>query len=304
MSSLKELRNRLSSVRSTKKITTAMKLVAASRLRKAQTALEKNKNYQKLVEDAVKRILLSYKKEEIEKKMKHILPKSLVNTQNPKAYLLVVFSSERGLCGSYNQNVAKVAANRFDELAKQGKKVKLICYGKKAYNALKKSLGAHILEHEPSFASGGIFYLEAVDMFEKMMRHFQEQNFDVCEIVHSRFKSALSRQIVSRQLYPIDADLNADSDDTLDHVGDAYFDYKPSREELLEKAASKLLLGRVFEAMLNAEASEQGARMTAMDNATQNAQDMILDLTLKYNTLRQSAITTELSEIISGAEAL
>ena len=304
MSSLKELRNRLSSVRSTKKITTAMKLVAASRLRKAQTALEKNKNYQKLVEDTVKRVLLSYRKEEIEKKMKHILPKSLVNKPNPKAYLLVVFSSERGLCGSYNQNVAKAAANRFDELTKQGKKVKLICYGKKAYNALKKSLDVHILEHEPSFASGGIFYLEAVDMFEKVTGYFQEQNFDVCEIVHSRFKSALSRQIVSKQLYPIDAALNVASDDELDHVGDAYFDYKPSREELLEKAASKLLLGRVFEAMLNAEASEQGARMTAMDNATQNAQDMILDLTLKYNTLRQSAITTELSEIISGAEAL
>jgi len=303
MSSLKELRNRLSSVRSTKKITTAMKLVAASRLRKAQTALEKNKNYQKLVEDAVKRVLISYKKEEIEKKIKHILPKTLVEKQNPKTYLLVVFSSERGLCGSYNQNVAKVAANRFNELTKQGKNVKLICYGKKAYNALRKNFGAHILEHEPSFASGGIFYQEAVDMLEKMMRYYQGQNFDVCEIVHSRFKSALSRQIVSKQLYPIDV-ANENLDDMLDHVGDAYFDYKPSREELLEKAASKLLIGRVFEAMLNAEASEQGARMTAMDNATQNAQDMILDLTLKYNTLRQSAITTELSEIISGAEAL
>ncbi|MBO4285342.1 MAG: ATP synthase F1 subunit gamma [Alphaproteobacteria bacterium] len=304
MSSLKELRNRLFSVRSTKKITTAMKLVAASRLRKAQTALEKNKTYQKLVEDAVKRILISYQKEEIEKKTKHILPKTLVEKQNPKTYLLVVFSSERGLCGSYNQNVAKVAANRFDELTKQGKNVKLIFYGKKAYNALKKNFGAHILEHEPSFASGGIFYREAVDMLEKIMRYYQEQNFDVCEIVHSRFQSALSRQIVSQRLYPIDVALNEHSDDMLDHVGDAYFDYKPSREELLEKAASKLLLGRVFEAMLNAEASEQGARMTAMDNATQNAQDMISDLTLKYNTLRQSAITTELSEIISGAEAL
>ena len=304
MAGLKELRTRLSAVKSTEKITTAMKLVASSKLRKATVSLAKNKNYAVLLENAVARVLLEYQKEEAEKKVKHILPAVFVNKPNAQNYLLVVFSAERGLCGSYNQNVAKVAENRFIELTKQGKTVKFLCYGKQAYHILKKNFRDHILHHEPSFASGGIFYQEALDMLSKIMHHHQEQNFDVCEIVHSQFKSALSRQITSKQIYPLESVVDMDTDGDLDHIGDAYFDYKPSREELLEKIASKLFVGRIFQAMLNAEASEQGARMTAMDNATQNAQDMILELTLKYNTLRQSAITTELSEIISGAEAL
>ena len=131
----------------------------------------------------------------------------------------------------------------------------------------------------------------------------KEKTFDICEIVHSRFKTALSRDIISMQIYPLNAS-NIPLNKDIDHIGNAYFDYKPSREKLLEEASKKLLINRIFEAMLNAEASEQGARMMAMDNATQNAKDMISSLTLKYNTIRQSAITTELTEIISGAEAI
>ncbi len=303
MASLKELRNRLTSVKSTEKITTAMKLVAASRLRKAQTSLEKNKNYADLIQRAVARILVSYKKEETEKKIKHILPPLFIEKPNPKNYVLVIFSSERGLCGSYNQNIAKAASKRVGELQKQNKDVKIVCYGKKAYDILKKNYADLIIHHEPSFASGGIFYEEAVLMIEKIMNLTKSSGCDVCEIVHSRFKSAVSRNIESMQLYPLKIEPQI-MDNNLDHVGDAYFDYKPSREDILKGLSQKLLINRVFESMLNAEASEQGARMMAMDNATQNAKDMISTLTLKYNTIRQSAITTELTEIISGAEAI
>ncbi len=303
MAGLKELRTRLNAVRSTEKITTAMKLVATSKLKKATVALEKNKLYANLIENAVARVLLEYRKQEENKKIKHILPRLFYTKPNPQNYLLIVFSSERGLCGSYNQNVAKRAANRFRELKKSGKSVKMICYGKKAYDILKKNHKNDILYHEASFAGGGIFYDEAVQMLNKAKDLSSEKQFDVCEIVFSRFVSALQRELISMQIYPLDAGQIKTADD-LDHIGEAYFDYKTSKEEVLEEASEKLLVNRVFAAMLNAEASEQSARMTAMDNATQNAADMIETLTLKYNTLRQSAITTELTEIISGAEAI
>ncbi len=303
MAGLKELRTRLSAVKSTQKITTAMKLVASSRLRKATTALMKNKNYASLFENAIARILLEYKKEEEEKNVKHILPKIFISPVAPIKYLLIVFSAERGLCGSYNQNVAKATHQRIQDLQKQGKQVQIICYGKKAYEILKKNHASNIIHHEPSFAGGGIFYSEALQMLE-MINHIKEStDFDICEIVSAHFKTAMQRDILPFQIYPIDvSSINQKPD--LDHIGDAYFDYKPSREELLGKIGYTFLKNRIFTLMLSAEASEQGARMMAMDNATENAKNMIGSLTLKYNTLRQSAITTELNEIISGAEAL
>ena len=303
MAGLKELRNRLNSVRSTEKITTAMKLVAASRLRKATTSLEKNSDYTNLLENTVARILLSYRKEEKEKKIRHILPPLFIGKQNPQNYVLIVFSSERGLCGNYNQTVAKTAVKRLNELKKQGKNIKIVCYGKKAYDILKKNHRELIVHHEASFASGGIFYSEAIEMIDKIIKLTKDGGFDVCEIIHSHFKSAANRKTGAWQLYPLQTQ-DFESDENLDHVADAYFDYKPSREEILDIAAQKLLINRLFAVMLSAEASEQSARMIAMDNATQNAKEMITNLTLQYNTIRQSAITTELNEIISGAEAI
>jgi F-type H+-transporting ATPase subunit gamma len=303
MAGLKELRTRLNAVKSTKKITTAMKLVAAARLKKAVSALERNSAYALVLKNAVARVLLEYQKEEREKKVRYILPSILKAVPNPQNYLLAVFSSERGLCGGYNQNVAKTAAQRIKELTKAGKNVCIVCYGKKAYDVLKKNYASLIVYHEASFASGGIFYQEAVQMLEKIMNFSKEKSFDVCEIVHGHFESAAHHEIISMRLYPLEAEkINKTPD--LDCVGDAYFDYKPSKEEVIEQAAKKLLINNVYRAMLGAEASEQSARMLAMENATQNALNMTQTLTLKYNTLRQSAITTELNEIISGAEAL
>ena len=304
MAGLKELRTRLNAVKSTKKITTAMKLVAASKFKKATSALEKNKHYALLVENAAARVLLEYQKEEQTKKITHILPPLLSNFQNARNYLLIVFSSERGLCGSYNQNVAKAVIKRINSLRKEKKSFKIACYGKKAYEILKKNHEKDIIFVEPSFATGGgIFYNEALMLTDKIKNFVAGGSFDVCEISFSRFHSALNREISVLKAYPLDIndiDIKADAD----HIGPAYFDYKGSKEEVLDEALKKLLVNRIFWAMLSAEASEQGARMSAMDNATENAKDMIATLNLKYNTLRQSAITTELNEIISGAEAI
>lgn len=303
MAGLKELRTRLNAVKSTKKITTAMKLVAAAKLKKAVSAMEKNSFYATIVGNAVARVLLEYKKEQIQKKVRHILPPIFHEAKNPKNYLLIVFSSERGLCGSYNQNVAKAAVWRVQNLLQEGKNVKIVCYGKKAYDILKKNHASMIVHHEASYAGGGILYAEAVQMLEKIKTIYQNEALDVCEIVHGRFLSAGHYEAGAVRVFPLDAEQMI-TDENLDHVGPAYFDYKSSKDEVLEKAAQKLLINNVYRAMLGAEASEQGARMLAMDNATQNALNMTQTLTLKYNTLRQSAITTELTEIISGAEAL
>lgn len=303
MAGLKELRTRLGAVKSTKKITTAMKLVAAAKLKKAVGALEKNSGYATVVENALKRVLLEYQKEESNKKIKHILPPIFHIDPNPQNYLLIVFSSERGLCGTYNQNVAKATSKRVRELQKDGKNVQLICYGKKAYDILKKNYKAYIIQHEPSFAGGGIFYDEALQMGQKIAELYQNKVFDVCELICGVFQSAAHHETLAFPIYPLHSS-SLVIDDNLDHVGDAYFDYKPSKHDLLDNAAKKLVMNNIYRAMLGAEASEQSERMIAMDNATRNAEDMSRKLTLKYNTLRQSAITTELTEIISGAEAL
>lgn len=303
MAGLKEIRTRLGAVKSTKKITTAMKLVAAAKLKKAVGALEKNAGYAALIENAVKRVLLEYKKQEIITKKKTVLPPVFGADKNPKSYLLIVFSSERGLCGTYNQNVAKTAVKRICELQKSGKKVSLVCYGKKAYDILKKNHKDLILHHEASFAGGGIFYAEALQMAQRILKFYQDGVFDVCEIICGFFQSAAHHETLALPVYPLDAS-TLTCDENLDRVDDAYFDYKPSKSDILETTVQKLIINNIYRAMLGAEASEQSERMIAMDNATRNAEDMARKLTLKYNTLRQSAITTELTEIISGAEAL
>lgn len=303
MAGLKELRRRLSSVKSTEKITTAMKLVASSRLSKAQGMIEKNKPYKELAERAVGRVLVSFEKDKIEKKSVPALPALLTDVKNPTRYLLIVLSSDKGLCGGYNQNVAKKAVERIKELEAAHKEFMIVCYGKKAYQILSKKYENFIIENHPSFSAGGISYNEAEQAIQKVFDLSEQYHCDICEIVHSRHKTAVTRNFVSMQIVPLETKSIVLTDD-LDHVGDAYFDYKPSREEVLLKSSQMLLINRMFEAILNAEASEEGARMMAMDNATDNAQEMIKNLTLKYNTIRQSLITTELNEIISGAEAL
>lgn len=306
MAGLKELRNRLESIKSTQKITSAMKMVAASRLRKAETMLERSRLYSGILNTAVKRTLAAIKAEEAEKNIVYMRPALL--RQNPQArnYLLLVFSSDRGLCGSYNHNTAKTTMARIKELTAAGKNVQLVCYGKKAFDILKKKYADMIIGHYPDVAGQGLFYSEAVDIHKKIRENIQNGLCDVCEVVYSIYHSALSREMVSRQVYPLSPDIAGltEEDNELLKIGNAFYDYHPDKLALLEGLLPKLAVNEIFLTMVNAQASQHGARMASMDNATRNAKDIISDLTLKYNSIRQSAITTELTEIISGAEAL
>lgn len=306
MAGLKELRNRLESIKSTQKITSAMKMIAASRLRKAQIMVEKSEPYSQMLNTTIKRILAAIKEEEKEKKVKYLLPAVLYQKPNATNYLLFVFSSDRGLCGSYNQNVGKMALKRIKELEKQGKSVKVICYGKKCFDFLKRTHADKITEHYESISANGLFYYEAIDLGKKIGEYINSGICDACEIVYSKFHSALSREMSVCQIYPLEDKYlkGEDADTDLLKVGNAYYEYMPDKFKLLETLLPKLIVDNIFTAMVNSQASEQGARMTAMDSATRNAKDMISSLTLKYNSIRQSAITTELTEIISGAEAL
>lgn len=306
MAGLKELRNRLESVKSTEKITSAMKLVAASRLRKADLALNRSAYYSQMIKTTIKRIMADLALEEKEKKVKFLLPELLRPRPHAQNYLLFVFSSDRGLCGSYNQNVGKAALARVKELEKAGKSVKIICYGKKAYAILKKQHGDKVLEVNEAVAGKGLSFDEAAELGKKIGACCNNGTCDVCEIVYSKYHSAISREILAMQIYPLqESSLETSAEDkNLVRVGDAYYDYYPDRFAMLDALLPKLIVNLIFNAMANSQASEQGARMAAMDNATRNAKDMIGELTLKYNGIRQSAITTELTEIISGAEAL
>ena len=244
--------------------------------------------------------------EEKEKKVKFLLPELLRPRPQAQNYLLFVFSSDRGLCGSYNQNVGKAAIARIKELESAGKSVKIICYGKKAYAILKKQYNDKILEINEAIAAKGLSFDEAAELGKKIGEACNNGTCDVCEIVFSKYHSAISREISAMQIYPLQENSleTSDEDKNLVRVGDAYYDYYPNRFAMLDALLPKLIVNLIFNAMANSQASEQGARMAAMDNATRNAKDMIGELTLKYNGIRQSAITTELTEIISGAEAL
>lgn len=306
MAGLKELRNRLDSIKSTQKITSAMKLVAASRLRKAQILLERSRGYSDILSLSIRRILAAIREEETEKNIRYMLPGLLQQKPGAQNYLLLVFASDRGLCGSYNQNVGKAANKRIAELESAGKNVRIICYGKKAFDMMKKKHAEKIIEHNPSAGARGFSYAEAVETADKIINTCRQGGCDVCELVYSRFHSALSREMDVLQVYPLESGTRQadDSSENLTRIGNAYYDYYPDKIALLEALLPKLFTDMVFNAMANAQASEHGARMAAMDNATRNAKDMIGSLTLKYNSIRQSAITTELTEIISGAEAL
>ena len=303
MAGLKELRTRIESVKSTKKITSAMKMVAASKYRRAQLTLEKSELFQKMMIENIKRVILELKTIEKEKKVSFVLPKMLIPIENPKTYALFVLASDRGLCGSYNAMIAKTAKQRIEELKKQGKDVQVFCYGQKALSGLKRFGFTDVEASYPAVIKKHLTYIEALhflrDVWDKKL-HYQA---DVCEIVYSDFLSGLSRTYLSKQVIPFDITLD-DNDENLNKVGDAYYDYLPNKLDLLKELSSIYMRTSMFEVLINSQASEHAARMNSMDNATRNAEDMINSLTFKYNSLRQSAITTELVEIVAGAEAM
>ena len=302
MAGLKELRTRIESIKSTQKITSAMKMVAASSLRKAQGLLASSATYKDNMQGIVNRIVSEMKQQE-QNGCSVNWPLLVRGTRRSDKYLLLVFTSDRGLCGSFNASVAKVASNRIDELVSQGKQVSIACIGKKGYTILKRKYGDKIVRSIEGIAKKGARYDESSVISNYAFDDFFVGSVDICEVIYSEFRSAISRDIVCKQVLPVSID-NSEQQSLPTLVKGAEYDYEQTQRAVLKSILPLLYRASVYEAIINTQASEHGARMTSMDNATRNAKDMISHLTLKYNRMRQNNITTELTEIIAGAEAL
>ncbi len=306
MAGMKELRTRIESIKSTQKITSAMKLVAASRLRRAQGLIDKSSFYNNNLVSSANRVYYELRQEEAAKGVSYIYPKLLCGTGKNKTCLLIVFTSDRGLCGGYNANVARAAAKRIEELTAEGTEVKILCVGKKGRDILKRKYADLIVKTLEGFGKKGAKYYEATDIAQLILEAYDKGKIDRCEVVVSYFVSAITRQVKTGSILPVKIEefeynkLNLPTN----VVNGAFYDYEPDKMELLAGLLPLIFKSSLFQAIVHSQASEHGARMTSMDNATRNAKDMISRLTLKYNRIRQTAITTELTEIISGAEAI
>ncbi len=293
MPSLKDLRNRIDSVKSTKKITQAMKMVAASKLKKAQSLAEKGRSYSSGLDSIVKGLVNS--SESIE----HPL---LDNNVGGNSSLIIVVSSDRGLCGGLNSNIVKTVKKKIDELEGEKKSASLVCIGKKGYDLL-SSLYEKMFNFEVKHINiGAIDYKFTEEIGKKILNSFYKNDFQECSLFYNHFNSVISQEVKVEKLipYPKSSETDTENQNNID----TYFEYEPNEEEVLSKILPKNFIVQIYKAILESRASEQGARMTAMDNATRNAGEMIDNLSLKYNRQRQAIITKELIEIISGAEAL
>jgi F-type H+-transporting ATPase subunit gamma len=288
MPSLKALKNRISSVKSTRKITKAMQMVAAAKLRRAQDAAEAARPYAERF-NAVMAGLAQAAAGSAS------APRLLSGTGSDKVHLLVVMTSERGLCGGFNSSIAKLARQSAERLTREGKTVKILTVGKKGREALKRDWGNAFVGHVDLSAVKRMGYASAQDVARNLLERFDAGEFDVATLFYSRFQSVISQIPTAHQVIPASFDAGAAS---------SLYDYEPSEEAILSDLLPRGVATQIFTALLENGASEQGARMSAMDNATRNAGDMIARLTIQYNRSRQAAITTELIEIIAGAEAV
>ena len=303
MAGLKELRTRIETIKSTQKITSAMKMVAASSLRKAQGLIASSVPYRENILSPLENVVSEFRT--LEQNGTFVKwPRMIAGSENDRTYLLLVFISDRGLCGNFNASVAKVAARRIEELQNAGKEVKVACIGRKGYSILKRRYAANIVRDIDGIAKKGARYDESAVIANYAYDDFMMRNIDVCEAVYSEFHSAINREIVVKQLLPLRFSERAEAGTEPVLVNGAAYEYEPYKMEVLGQSLPLLYKASVFEAIIHSQASEHGARMTSMDNATRNAKDMISRLTLKYNRMRQTNITTELIEIIAGAEAL
>lgn len=290
MPNLKDLKNRISSVKSTRKITKAMQMVAAAKLRRAQDAAEAARPYADKMADVVNSLAASVEGSDT-------APKLLAGTGSEQTHLLVVMTAERGLCGGFNSSIVKLARSHAGKLLAEGKTVKILTVGKKGREQLKRDLGDHLVAHvDLSEVKRVVGYQNAADVANKVFDMFDAGEFDVATIFFNRFENVISQIPTATQIIPAVVPEDADAD--------TLYDYEPSEEAILADLLPRAVTTQIFTALLENGASEQGARMSAMDNATRNAGDMIDRLTTEYNRSRQAAITKELIEIISGAEAL
>ncbi|MBS7538335.1 F0F1 ATP synthase subunit gamma [Ancylobacter lacus] len=293
MASLKELRNRIASVKATQKITKAMQMVAAAKLRRAQSAAEAARPYAERMETVLGNIATAVAGGPD-------APLLLTGTGKDNVHLLLVLTAERGLCGAFNSSIVRLARERAYALMNQGKTVKIFCVGRKGYDPLRRLFEKQIVEFVELRANKGVTFADAQAIAEKISAMFSAGEFDVATQFYSRFQSVISQVPTAQQIVPATFPQAAAAADG----AAATYDYEPDETEILADLLPRNLAVQIFKALLENGASEQGSRMSAMDNATRNAGEMIKKQTLTYNRTRQAMITKELIEIISGAEAL
>ena len=292
MPSLDDLKKRIKSVKSTQKITKAMKMVAAAKLKKAQENAEKGRPYSQKLQN----IILNLTKSISEGSN---APKLLVGNGKDKVYLCVVITADRGLCGGFNSNICKLAKIHFKKILKEGKKLKIITVGSKGHDQIKTDYGEYII-HKKSFKDKKqITFNEANEIGKKIIELYDQEQFDKCFIFYNNFKNVITQIPQAEQIIP--SFIKKD-----DKIKDKtfFYEFEPDEDEILEDLLPKNVSIQILKAFLENAASEQGSRMTAMDNATRNAGDLVDKLTINYNRSRQASITKELIEIISGAESL
>lgn len=300
MPSLKDLRVRITSVRSTQKITQAMQMVAAAKLRRAQEAAEQARPYAQRMSGVISNLASGMAG-------RPGAPELLVGTGREDVHLLVVATAERGLCGGFNSSIARLAREHIGRLREDGKTVKILCVGRKGRDALRRLYGDLIVDTISFRDVRNVGYGEAQEVAAHLLQMFDAGEFDVCTIFFGRFQSVITQIPTAHQLIPVDiSSIGGDGEEEADAVDlrNAIYEYEPDEMEILRELLPRNVGVQVFRALLENAASEQGARMSAMDAATRNAGEMIEQLTLTYNRTRQAVITKELIEIISGAEAL
>ena len=290
MASLDDLKKRIASVKSTQKITKAMKMVAAAKLRRAQESAEKGRPYSEKMNNVILNLSNGISDKEN-------APKLLSGTGQEKTHLCVVMTSDRGLCGGFNSNIIKKAKNYFAKILDEGKELKIITVGSKGNDQLKRVYGDKIIENISFKESKNANYFDADKVGKMVIEKFEAGEFDVCTIFYNQFKNVITQIPQAQQIIPLNNEGEENS-------SEESYEFEPDEDEILSNLLPKNISTQIFKAMLENSASEQGSRMSAMDNATRNAGEMVDKLTIEYNRSRQAAITKELIEIISGAESL
>ena len=291
MASLDDLKKRIMSVKSTQKITKAMKMVAAAKLKRAQESAEKGRPYSEKMNNIILNLSLGIADKES-------APKLLSGSGKNQIHLCVVMTSDRGLCGGFNANIIKKAKNYFSDVTKEGKEIKIITVGSKGNDQLKRLYGDKIIENISFKESKNANFFDAEKVGKIIIEKFDREEFDICTIFFNQFKNVITQIPQTQQIIPLNT-----VNENQKNLNESY-EFEPDEDEILNNLLPKNISTQIFKAMLENSASEQGARMSAMDNATRNAGEMVDKLTIEYNRSRQAAITKELIEIISGAESL
>jgi len=291
MASLDDLKKRISSVKSTQKITKAMKMVAAAKLRRAQESAERGRPYSEKMNNIILNLSSGLSDKEN-------APKLLTGTGGDNIHLCVVMTADRGLCGGFNSNIIKKAKSYFKKLSDNGKTLKIITVGSKGYDQLKRVYKDNIIENISFKESKNANYFDANKVGKIIIEKFENKEFDVCTIFYNQFKNVITQIPQEQQIIPLKINENKTN------KSEESYEFEPDEDEILGNLLPKNISTQIFKAMLENSASEQGSRMSAMDNATRNAGEMVDKLTIEYNRSRQAAITKELIEIISGAESL